>query len=87
MLPRKLRGRCAAPPMTDEMTDGLREKLSQVKERAAGLVKEYKANGYIEQFDADELASPELCQPPVQHACPTIQTCYNFSPSKKLYHN
>ena len=68
MLPRKLRGRCAAPPMTDEMTDGLREKLSQVKERAAGLVKEYKANGYIEQFDADELAPPELCQPPVQHA-------------------
>ena len=64
MLPRKLRGRCAAPPMTN----GLREKLSQVKERAAGLVKEYKANGYIEQFDADELASPELCQPPVQHA-------------------
>ncbi|RLN30880.1 hypothetical protein C2845_PM05G08850 [Panicum miliaceum] len=47
-----------ALPLHDEMTDGLREKLRGVKERAAGLVREYKANGFIEQFDADDFGLP-----------------------------
>ncbi|PUZ63486.1 hypothetical protein GQ55_3G071500 [Panicum hallii var. hallii] len=51
-------GRPNALPLLDEMTDGLHKKLNQVKERAEGLVREYDANGYIEQFDADDFGLP-----------------------------
>jgi hypothetical protein len=47
-----------ALPLLDEVINNVREKLRQVEERAAGLVVEYKASGYIEQFDADDFGLP-----------------------------
>jgi len=47
-----------ALPLPDEMIDSVHEKLRQVEERATGLVGEYKANSYIEQFDADDFGLP-----------------------------
>ena len=47
-----------ALPLRDEVIDSVREKLSQVEERAAGIVREYEANGYVEEFDADDFGLP-----------------------------